>query len=84
MSISYSAFEAMYQGGDEDTAHVFRSSVDARVWMCNIPIVDVATGLQGSTSIRRIKAYVEEIHGSGGTWTQTDSENWQYEVTADA
>lgn len=84
MSISYSTFEEMYAGDDEDTVNVFRSSIDDRVWMCNIPVVDVATGLQASTSLRRIKAYVEEIQGSGGTWAKIDSENWEYRVADDA
>lgn len=50
-----------YTSEDDLSCSVFRSAVDDRVWMCNIPIVDVATGLQAARSLRKIKAYVEDI-----------------------
>jgi hypothetical protein len=61
----------------DDNASVFRSAVDERVWMCNIPDTDVATGLQASTSLRRMKAYVEEECGTGGWWVRVGDE-WEY------
>lgn len=67
---------------DEDFyGSVFRSPIDDRVWMCNIPEVDVATGLVASTSLRKVKAYVEEVlrYDLGeGTWARSPSGDWQY------
>lgn len=64
---------------DRDDGLVFRSPLDERVWMCNIPDVDVATGLQASTSLRRVKAYVEsKCDGGQGTWKLSPEGTWAY------
>lgn len=66
-----------------DECSVFRSYVDDKVWMCNIPYVDVADGLQASTSLRKIQAYVEDVarrhlHYEGGCWERTPDDGWTY------
>lgn len=68
---------------DEDTCSVFRSSVDPSVWMCNVPLTDVADGLQAARSLRKIKAYVEETASrwlgySDGVWEQQGEDFWEY------
>lgn len=68
---------------EREYCSVFRSSVDARVWMCNVPLVDVADGLQASTSLRMIKAYVEELAErymdfGQGRWERTSDDGWSY------
>lgn len=57
--------------------NVFRATADESVWMCNIPNWDVAKGLQAARSLRRIKAYVEEIEGPG-EWVRTDVDEWRF------
>lgn len=72
---------------DFESCSVYRSDVDDRVWMCNIPYVDVAQGLQASTSLRRIKAYVEEqarrhLNYVTGKWVaSSDGDGWNYVET---
>jgi hypothetical protein len=67
-----------------EACSVFRSTIDERVWMCNIPYVDVATGLVASTSLRRVKAYVEQLadrqldYGNGRWIQDLDEGGWSY------
>lgn len=70
-----------HRPGDE-TSSVFRSSVDERVWMCNIPETDIADGIQASTSLRKIKAYVEQIQarfGIVGAWVKVGDDHYEYQ-----
>lgn len=62
-------------------AVIFRSSVDHRVWMCNIPETDIATGVQSSTSLKKLKTYVEDVMRPDifpGSWTKTAEDYWEY------
>lgn len=67
---------------EREFCSVFRSHVDSGVWLCNVPYVDVIVGLQASTSLRKLKAYVEEVadrdmdYGKG-RWVKVDS-GWSY------
>jgi hypothetical protein len=62
---------------DEDYASIYRAFADDRVWMCNIPYIDVADGIQASTSARRLKAYLEEYCPENGTWVRVEG-GWEY------
>jgi hypothetical protein len=73
---------------DEDTCSVFRSSVDPAVWMCNVPLTDVADGLQAARSLRKIKSYVEKTAArwlgyTDGVWTKDSDEYWNYQPAGD-
>lgn len=66
--------------GDWD-AVIFRSAVDAKVWMCNIPDTDVETGIQSSTSVRKLKRYVEETLAPDivpGAWRLSGAGVWEF------
>lgn len=69
-----------------DAAKVYRSGLDDRVWVPTIPGLPVADSeCMSSTSLRRVKAYVEESMPEGkGTWTrQVDDKgnsSWEYLV----
>lgn len=71
--------------GQEDnlTCSVFRS-FDNSTWMCNVPLVAVAQGVQASRSLTRIKRYVEEVAAQqfqgtdGGTWVREDEDSWAF------
>jgi hypothetical protein len=69
---------------DDSTCSVFRSSVDYRVWMCNVPYTDVADGIQAACSLRAIKTYVEKtaarwLEFTDGVWTKIDPDYWHYQ-----
>lgn len=64
---------------EDPTCSVFRSEIDDGVWMCNIPFFDIATGIQASTSLRKIKAYVES-KTDPGYWYKTEDGSWEYVI----
>lgn len=75
------ATEAIESQGDP--ARVYRSGLDDRVWVPTIPGQAVADSeCMSSTSLRRVKAYVEECMPEGGTWTKHVDGNgksaWEY------
>lgn len=68
-----------------DPARVYRSGLDDRVWVPTIPGETVADSeCMSSTSLRRVKEYVEERMPQGGTWTKVSDDNgksaWEYLV----
>ena len=69
----------------DDDGAIYRSAVDPRVWICNIPETDVASGVQASTSLRTLKAYVEEVQArhniAAGSWVQVSAGYWEYHGT---
>jgi hypothetical protein len=73
----------MYGEDEAEFCSVFRSGIDDGVWICNVPYVDVATGLLASTSLRKVKRYVEELAARQldygvGRWERTDDGGWSY------
>lgn len=69
---------------NDSTSSVYRSDIDDRVWMCNIPNEDVAGGIQCSTSLRKVQRYVEDVatrNGLSGVWVQVGPEHWQHRIT---
>lgn len=63
------------------TAMVYRSGLDDRVWVPTIPGNPVGTSeCMASTSLRRVKAYVEGQAPAVGTWVRTEDDSWEYPV----
>lgn len=66
---------------DEWTATVYRSGLDDRVWVPTIPGLPVAASeCMSATSLRRVKAYVEEKAPDGGVWVKIADGAWEYHV----
>lgn len=68
---------------EEWYASVYRSGLDDKVWVPTIPGQPVATSeAMAATSLRRVKAYVEQkAPGPGGVWTKLpDGGGWEYHV----
>jgi hypothetical protein len=72
-----------FEDVDAEFCSILRSYIDDGVWICNRPYVDVITGLQASTSLRKTKRYVEEVAArqldyGKGRWERTDDGGWSY------
>jgi hypothetical protein len=81
VSVSYSAFEAQYDG-DDVSAFVKRSGLDERVWVPSIDGLSIAESeCMSSTSLRRVKEYVES-RCPEGKWVKVQNEDgvsWEYQ-----
>lgn len=63
---------------DDDVASVGRAYADPSVWMCNIPGLDVADGVQAAGSLKKIKAYVEETVDAEGSWARLSKDLYEF------
>jgi hypothetical protein len=65
----------------DNDASVYRSALDSRVWVPtmtgNFPVA--ANEAMSSTSLRTVKAYVEEKMGPG-KWTKTPVGAWTFRM----
>lgn len=66
---------------EEWYASVYRSGLDDKVWVPTIPGQPVATSeAMAATSLRRVKAYVEQKAPAEGVWKKLPDGAWEYHV----